>query len=1163
MYKIISLALTILLGAGMLLPLASVRAAGTSDEHLEQVEVWRRTDIILTSSKAYDNPFLDVDMDAVFTHEDGTEIHLYGFWNGENEWRVRFSPTKTGVWKYSVSCSDPSNDGLHQEGSLLAVPNTGETALDQHGFVRISDNGRYFTYDDGTPFYWLGDTNWQAPNYVSVTQCNYPGCACENQFQHEVDDRLDKGFTVYQTYFDSGENDGGGQLETTEEPSLWLEKYDLINPDTFTNKIDLMFDYLADKGMVIALGCGVHFHTTNGMGQTGVERSSRYLTARYASYPIVWITAQEITGEPQYSIWKRSAEIVDAGDGYNHPQGTHMFPTTADNTYIQDLDQQEWHDWWAVQGGHGPVIRDKSYYRSYWDNGSGEHVKPFLETESNYEDIVCGGFNGYDASRISAWKANLCGSYGFTYGVTGIWANNYSTAGNMGWYGSFSFEPWYMGLDKPGSYEMTYLRRFFEYVDFSSLVPRFDDTAYSDFTDENKVVASSEDSSIYVAYFYNANLTTGELRGLHSGKTYSARWYNPLTGKFIDIATGLKFREGVYSLPSKPTTGDWALVVTSRDLGAYETEEPYTDPLIQYRENLALGAGAVASSDNGSEYSAARAVDGDPDTYWCAANGDMPQYLQIDMKEARDFKEVEILMHQGNSTRTEKLSYTLLGSLDGSVWETIYTAQDEKPVAAGRRDRLRITAEGRYRYLRVEYTDITTNWAAVYEFAVYADAVGESLPEESESQNLALNAFATASSSTLDTPDRAVDGDSSSYWCAASGNMPQWIQIDMREPQAFRSMQISMYGGTEAVSYTLSGSLDGEDWTVLHTGDGEATVPLPGSNSVALQIDLAGEYQYLRIDFTEVQGNWATVVEWEVLKETAETEDDVLPDYAGSMQTPVVTSVGTAVYTAQGDCSNSADALFDGDENTVWSPYAPIATQTILMDLLQQNKLNGIQITLGENAVLPAYRIEASQDGRSWTILADATLREASVYRKGGRTVVCEALSGNYRYVKLLWLNTSSNSAIKTIAGIRLYADSPTPEQPEALDISGLQKLYRLWKNQNNAEKIYSAERWRHLRDEVSAAGYLLAHLNACTAEDVAQMTAALQQAVDSLTAPPVQLGDVDIDGRVTVSDVVALRLMIIGGTPTEDQYTAGDLNKDDELTVSDVVELRMLIIRA
>ena len=61
-------------------------------------EVWKRIDIILESAVDYADPYNETDIDAVFTHEDGTEIKLYGFWNGGREFRVRFAPTKTGLW---------------------------------------------------------------------------------------------------------------------------------------------------------------------------------------------------------------------------------------------------------------------------------------------------------------------------------------------------------------------------------------------------------------------------------------------------------------------------------------------------------------------------------------------------------------------------------------------------------------------------------------------------------------------------------------------------------------------------------------------------------------------------------------------------------------------------------------------------------------------------------------------------------------------------------------------------------------------------------------------------------------------------------------------------------------------------------------------------------
>ncbi|MBR7063078.1 MAG: DUF4038 domain-containing protein [Clostridia bacterium] len=898
--------LSFLLGMSFVIPcmLPYAHAAGSStsggepdvdaDGSAGTVEVWKRTDIVLKSAKTYKNPYKDVDIDAEFVHEDGTRIHLYGFWYGGSEWHVRFAPTKAGVWTYTVTSTDADNPDLNGvTGTVSAVDNTGATDIDRHGFVRVSDNGRYFVHDDGTPFYWLGDTNWQAPNYVSITQCNYPGCGCGNQFRHEVDDRAAKGFTVYQTYFDSAESDGGGQRAVTKEPGLWRLKYSRPNTDTFAKKIDAMFDYLAEKGMVIALGFGVHSSTTGAMSEADLNRFSRYLTARYAAYPVVWITAQEITGEAQFDRWVSSARIVAGGDGYCHPQGAHQYPLPVDNEFVAKLDAESWHGFYALQSGHGAIIQTKKLYEGYWNNTRAGAHKPFVETEANYEDIICGGFNGYDASRISAWKANLCGSYGFTYGVTGVWANNYSTAGNTGWLGTFSFEPWYMGIDKPGSFEMKYMAEFFKSVDFSRLVPRFDDGAYSDFTEETKVVASSDNADTYVAYFYNPSYDTGELRGLNPKINYSARWFDPLTGKYVEIPGRFKAKNGNYSIPRKPTAGDWVLLVTGRVFGNYMTEKAYTDSILsgldgsepdaitsatRRGDNILSGVKAGASSRSGDASAAAMSVDGSPDTWWCASGPELPQSLWFELPEARDFNTFSLNMYRGTSV----IGCVLEGSDDGQAWREIIRCEDLPADYTGAKSlfTLRLGSEYSYRHLRVTFTKVVGNWAAVIEAAA-------------------------------------------------------WLARD--------------------------------------------------------------------------QG--------------------ALPEYGGELQFPDVKCTGSYIYDAAGNASDTVGALFDGNDATLWRPYAPIGTQTILMDLRELHGLTGINIRVGQNALIPRYRIEGSKDGSDWTVIADAGLRGPNTVYDGDRRVVSEALSGNYRYVKLLWLNLGSNTADKSIAEIELYAGAPGPEE--------------------------------------------------------------------------------------------------------------------------------------
>lgn len=57
-------------------------------------------------------------------------------------------------------------------------------------------------------------------------------------------------------------------------------------------------------------------------------------------------------------------------------------------------------------------------------------------------------------------------------------------------------------------------------------------------------------------------------------------------------------------------------------------------------------------------------------------------------------------------------------------------------------------------------------------------------------------------------------------------------------------------------------------------------------------------------------------------------------------------------------------------------------------------------------------------------------------------------------------------------------------------------------------------------------------------------------------------LGDVDKDGKLSVSDVVALRQKIVSGDAAEEVLALGDMDKDGKLRVSDIVLLREKIIK-
>lgn len=524
---------------------------------IPDVEQWTRTTLVLTSARTYAHPGTDTTLDALFTGPDGATIALPGFWDGGQIWKVRFAPTQVGRWSYRIACSDPANRGLHDvTGTLFCRPYTGSLAIYRHGFLRVADDRRHFAHADGTPFFWLGDTHWQMPDCERLDACNHPGCACGNQFRHLADDRFRKGFTVYQTYPDAAMNDAGGNPRRA---CWWTEPYVHLNPQAFTDTFDVMMDYLADHGLVIALGAGVH-HLSTRMGQAAFVHFTRHLVARYAAYPVVWITGQEIDLEGNtpgsLGIWRAVAATIAEGDGYHHPHSAHMDSNGEPKTFAGE----PWHTWFATQGGHAPRgIRTAAHYRSYWDH---EPVRPFVETEAMYENVACDGRLATTAdARRAAWQAFQCGGAGYTYGAAGVWALKWAPQ-QPGW-DSYNWQtPWYEGLALPGATQMSLLKQFYTALPWHRLVPRWHDAEWGDFHVPEKTALATDGNTVYVAYFFHAETATGTLHNLAPHGLYRAHWFDPRTGACHLVADAITPVARRYAIPPKPDHQDWVLLVT-------------------------------------------------------------------------------------------------------------------------------------------------------------------------------------------------------------------------------------------------------------------------------------------------------------------------------------------------------------------------------------------------------------------------------------------------------------------------------------------------------------------------------------------------------------------------------------------------------------------------
>ncbi len=129
--------------------------------------VWEKVEITLYAEKTYENPYKEVEV-WVDLKGPGFEKRCYGFWDGDNVFRVRVLASAAGTWKWK-SGSNQSDRGLNGKSGSFEAVGWSEAQKEENpcrrGMVKASANGHAFEWADGTPFFLLGDTWWPVATF--------------------------------------------------------------------------------------------------------------------------------------------------------------------------------------------------------------------------------------------------------------------------------------------------------------------------------------------------------------------------------------------------------------------------------------------------------------------------------------------------------------------------------------------------------------------------------------------------------------------------------------------------------------------------------------------------------------------------------------------------------------------------------------------------------------------------------------------------------------------------------------------------------------------------------------------------------------------------------------------------------------------------------------
>ena len=127
--------------------------------------------------------------------------------------------------------------------------------------------------------------------------------------------------------------------------------------------------------------------------------------------------------------------------------------------------------------------------------------------------------------------------------------------------------------------------------------------------------------------------------------------------------------------------------------------------------------------------------------------------------------------------------------------------------------------------------------------------------------NLALNRPAAASSqedARGNLTQNGNDGDITTRWCAANGNVPQWWEVDLGGTTAIARTQIS-WEHNAGYQYVIEVSSDHTNWKIA----ADKTVNYITSQTAS--DDFLAKARYVRVVITRLQsGNWASFYEFQV-----------------------------------------------------------------------------------------------------------------------------------------------------------------------------------------------------------------------------------------------------------------------------------------------------------
>ena len=444
---------------------------------------------------------------------------------------------------------------------LTALVTHGQPKLGKSKKIQVAPHGHHLMYDDGSPFFWLGDTAWELFHRLT-----------KEEIQHYLDNRKAKGFNLIQAAI-LAEFDG--LRKPNQYGHVPFQSLDPNKPnEKYFQLVDAVMEMAQQRGLVMGLlptwGDKVSKMWGEGpevFNDVNAFAYGKFLGTRYKKYPnIIWILGGDRVPKNEtfdaIPVWRAMAKGIELTYGSNAIISYHI--AGGDKTTSQYLHQEPWLDINMMQSGHGGG-HDVPIWNWIQRDYQLKPTKPTLDSEPNYEDHPVnpwpkydpanGYFNDYDV-RKQTYRSVFAGACGVTYGHHSVWQFWSPREEKI----NFPLFYWMDAINRPGAFQVGYLRWLMESRPFLNSIPAQEVLLEMGDGGNHKQAIMGGDGSYLMVYLpigSSVRIKTEKL----SGNSYKVWWFNPRNGeaRFAGIET--KQARMNFIPPTWGPGEDWVLVL--------------------------------------------------------------------------------------------------------------------------------------------------------------------------------------------------------------------------------------------------------------------------------------------------------------------------------------------------------------------------------------------------------------------------------------------------------------------------------------------------------------------------------------------------------------------------------------------------------------------------